>query len=94
MDQFRGHVLDFPQGGRGTQGRIQPLTKEKSCVKSNLTLEEIRAVKELKQDHSQVVLTADKGVAMIVMDREDYTDKAHLLLADTNTYKTITKNPS
>ena len=31
---------------------------------------------------------------MVVMDREDYTDKAHLLLADTNTYKPITKDPT
>ena len=35
-----------------------------------------RANKEIKEDHSQVVLTADKEVAMVVMDREDYTDKA------------------
>ena len=31
---------------------------------------------------------------MVVMDREDYTGKAQSLLADTNTYKTITKNPT
>ena len=28
------------------------------------------------------------------MDREDYTDKALSLLADTNTYKTISKDPT
>ena len=55
--------------------------------KPNLTPEEIRAIKELKEDHSQVVLTADKGVAMVVMDREDYTDKAQSLHADTTTHK-------
>ena len=42
-----------------------------------------------------MVLTGDKGVAMVVMDRKDkYTDKAQLLLADTTTYKTITKDPT
>ena len=39
------------------------------------------------------LLTADKGVAMVTVDREDYTDKAHLLLADTNTYEPIPKDP-
>ena len=48
--------------------------------KPNLTLEEQRAIKELKEDYSQVALTADKGVAMVVMDRKDYTYKALSLL--------------
>ena len=41
-----------------------------------------------------MVLTADKGVAMVVMEREDYMDKAQSLLADNTTYKTITKDPT
>ena len=47
-----------------------------------------------QDDHSRVVLTADKGVAMAVMDREDYTNKAHQLLSDTNMYKPIPKDPT
>ena len=43
-------------------------------------LEEQNVIKELKDDHSRVVLTADKGVAVVVMDREDYTDKTLSLL--------------
>ena len=54
----------------------------------------MRAIKELKADPFQLVLTADKEMAMVVMDREDYADKAQSLLADTNTYKTITKDPT
>ena len=72
------------QGGRGTQGRIQPYTKEKlPPPKPYLTLEEMTAIKEL---------TTDKGMAMLVMDREYYMDKTQYLLADANTYKTITKD--
>ena len=41
---------------------------------------------QLKQDNSGVVLTADKGVAMVIMGQEDYTNKAQTLLQDTNTY--------
>ena len=41
-----------------------------------------------------MVHTAGKGLGMAVMDREDYTDKAHQLLSDTSTYGPITKDPT
>ena len=83
------------QGGRGTQGGIQLPTLEKlPPSKPSITLEKPKAIKELKEDQSWVVLTADKGVAMVVIDREDYSEKAKLLLADTNTYKPFTKDPT
>ena len=80
--------------GQRNLSTIQPVTKEKLPPKPNLTLEEQSAIKELKEDHSPVVLTADKGVTIVVMYREDYTDKALSLLAGTNTYKNITKDPT
>ena len=51
------------------------------------------ALRELKKDRDRIVLTADKGVAMVVMDRQDYINKANHLL-NQNTYKTITKDPT
>ena len=41
-----------------------------------------------------MVLTAHKGVAMVIMDQEDYTNKALTLLQDTNTYKVFPKDPT
>ena len=83
------------QGGKGAQSRILLLTQEKlPPPKLNITLEEQKAIKEPKEDLSWVVMTADKGLAMVVMEWEDYMDKAQLLLADTNTYKAITKDPT
>ena len=41
-----------------------------------------------------MVFTVDKGVAMVVMDKQDYTDKALSLLADTSTYWIINKDPT
>ena len=38
-------------------------------------------------DSSQVVLTADKGVAMVVMDKGQYVEKCMALLNDTKVYK-------
>ena len=51
-------------------------------------------MKEMKEDHSRVVLTAVKGVTMVVIDREDYTNKANQLIVDTNTYRPIPKDPT
>ena len=51
------------------------------------------AIRELKRDRDCIVLTADKGVAMVVMDRQDYISKANHLL-NQSTYKTITKDPT
>ena len=45
---------------------------------------EREAIKTLKEDNTCVVLTADKGVAMVVMDRSSYIDKCMALLQDTN----------
>ena len=39
-----------------------------------------------------VVLAADKGVAMVVMEKQDYMDKTLSLISDTNTYRTINKD--
>ena len=58
----------------------------------NLNLSQCRALTQLKQDNARVVLTADKGMAMVIMDQEDYTNKALTLLQDTNTYKVLPKD--
>ena len=63
-------------------------------LKPNLRREEIKAIKQLKADEECIVLTADKGVALVVMDRSDYIKKAKELLDDTNTYRTIQSDPS
>ena len=39
------------------------------------------------------MLRADKGVALVVMDKQDYISKAEALLA-TPAYKTITRDPT
>ena len=44
-------------------------------------------------DRDCIVLTADKGVAMVIMDRQDYISKANNLLSQ-NTYKTIKWDPT
>ena len=52
---------------------LQELRVETSCLlrkarapRANITREEKRALRELKEDKDRIVLTADKGVAMVV----------------------------
>ena len=40
--------------------------------KCNINPTQCKALTQLKQDNSRVVLTADKGMAMVILDKEDY----------------------
>ena len=62
--------------------------------KPNLSKEELKALKQLKTDKECIVLTADKGVALVVMDSQDYIKKAKVLLKDINTYRSIPTDPT
>ena len=62
--------------------------------KPNLGKEEMTALKQLKADKNCMVLTADKGVALVVIDRVDYIRKAQEILEDTNTYRVIQTDPT
>ena len=65
-----------------------------SCpTKPNLTKTQNLALRELKRDRHCIVLTADKGVAMVILDRQDYINKANHLL-NQSTHKSITKDPT
>ena len=56
--------------------------------KPNLTKAQNLAIRKLKKDRDCIVLTADKGVAMVIMDRQDYISKANNLLSQ-NTYRSL-----
>ena len=51
-------------------------------------------MKQLKADKDCIVLTTDKDVALVVMDRSDYIRKAKELLDDISTYRTMQSEPS
>ena len=61
--------------------------------RSNLSRGERRAIAELKKDESRMILTADKGVALVVLNTEDYIKKAEDLLSQ-NTYRALTSDPT
>ena len=59
--------------------------QNKSKTPSNITSDEFKALKELKEDRDRVILTADKGVTLVVMEKKDFIQKAEELL-NTSTY--------
>ena len=84
--------------GENTEGKdcteIYQKTKEiLQCYKDkkdhthNINKEEKEVIKTLREDSSHVILTTDKGVALVVMDKSQYLDKCMALLDDTKVYK-------
>ena len=59
----------------------------------NISNKEFQALKELKEDKSRVILTTDKGVSLVIMDRTEYKKKVEELL-NTGTYKKISEDPT
>ena len=61
---------------------------------SNITKQEIWALAELKKDQERVILTVDKGVAIVIMDKKECQDKAKALLEDQGTYQALKTDPT
>ena len=78
-----------PHSAEELRAEIRGALKHAHNPRRNITKEEAKALAELKKDHSQVILTADKRVALLVMDRAEYNNKAQKLLEDRGTYKEI-----
>ena len=72
---------------------IKNILKKSQPNKSNITKEELRAIKELKQDDQRIILTADKGVALVVLNKADYIERAEQLL-NQPTYRKIQEDPT
>ena len=58
----------------------------------NINREEAQALAELR-DQSRVILAADKGVTLVIMNRTEYNNKAQELLQDKKTYREISTDP-
>ena len=75
------------------RGKTKQIFKKIQPPKPNIMKEEAKAIQELKRDKERVILTADKGVSMVVMDKEDYIKKSEELLHQP-TYKELPSDPT
>ena len=62
--------------------------------KPNISMEEARVLKELRQDGSRVNLTADNRVAIVVLDKQDCTNKAQDVLTQRDKYIPMIADPT
>ena len=91
-------MLYFPSQGEADELRVEvkkalKKTQNTPRLPSNIIREENKALKELKEDKSRIILTADKGVALVIMDKAGYNKKAEELL-NTKTCKKIPEDPT
>ena len=73
--------------------KILKKAQNKPRTTSDITREEFKALKELKEDKNRIILTADKGVALVIVEKNEYIKKAEELL-NTETYKKIPEDPT
>ena len=94
---MRGHATNWEQGP-AQELRLEVkkvLKKAQNGTKSpsNITKEEFKALQELKKDKDRIILTADKGMALVVMNRANKIKKSEELL-NTDTYPKIPEDPT
>ena len=70
---------------------INALLSKPHAPKLNLTKEEYKALVELKMDKDGTILTADKSVDMVVLDKKEYLEKVQELLSQP-AYRTIERD--
>ena len=75
------------------RGEMKSVLKKIQAPKYNITREERKAIEELRRDKTRIILTMDKGVSMVVMDRDDYNKEAEELLHQP-AYRPISNDPT
>ena len=57
------------------QGKGKAILKKAETSRSDITRKELKALKELKNDNTRMIFTADNGLSMVVIDRDEYIKK-------------------
>ena len=63
-------------------------------VHTNITKSEHLALEYLTKNKDHIIVTADKGVALVVMDKTEYITKCEALLQDNPVYQDLSKDTS
>ena len=89
------HACNQLQQGKVEElrGEIKSVLKKIQAPKHNITDEKRKVIDELRKDKTRIILTMDKGVSLVVMDRDDYNRKAEDILHQP-AYKPIPKDPT
>ena len=61
---------------------------------TNITKAEHSALENLRKDKDSIIVTADKGVALVVMDKAEYMTACEALLQDNSVYQHLSNDIS
>ena len=86
--------LDNGQSAELRSKVLGVLNRHDRLKDSNVTYEEYKALRGLKNDKSIQILPADKGRTTVILDTEEYYAKCETLLNDKKTYKKLTRDPT
>ena len=75
------------------RGEIKSVLKNIHTPRPNITREERKAIDELRKDETKMILTVDRGVSMVILNRDDYSQKAEGLLQE-SAYRPIPNDPT
>ena len=73
--------------------KLKSILKNIQPPRPNISKEEAKAIQELKRGKEKTILTANKGVSIVVLDKEDYIKKSEDLLKQ-NTYRELAADPT
>ena len=62
------------------------------AIHTNITKAEHLALENLRKDKDHIIVTTDKGVALVVMDKTEYITKCEALLQDHSVYQHLSKD--
>ena len=63
-------------------------------IHTNITKSEHLTLENLRRDKDHIIVTADKGVALVVMDKTEYITKCEAILQDISDYRYLSKDTS
>ena len=69
-------------------------TQKWKPIHTNITKSEHLPLENLRKDKDCIIVTADKGVALVVMDKTEYITKCETLLQDNSVYQDLSKDTS
>ena len=91
---MKKHVSNSTRGRQKSwRGETKAILKNIRPPRPNISTKEEKAIQELRKDQSKIVLTMDKGVAMVVLEKEDYIRKSEDLLKKI-TYRELSNRPN
>ena len=74
--------------------RVCRILRSPWLAKDNMTKDDLKALKELRNLEDKVIIPADWGNATVMMKRSDYDEKMGGMLDDTTAYRKLQKGPT